>query len=376
MLYRTLGRTGLKVSQLGFGAMHLPMTGSDGNAKVDLDKAVPLMQRAFEFGVNYVDSAVFYCNADSQRAVGMALKGWRDRVIVSTKNHYKETDEKLWHQNLDDSLRLLDIDCIDIYNIHGLSWEAWEKAVVPAIGKWLERARDRGQIRHVCASCHDTPGNMIRLIDTGFFESFTVQYNLLNRSYEPAIAHAKAKNVGIVVMGPLAGGRVVEMGPAFTPVLPGSSRMAEIAMRFVLANPGVSLAISGMQTVAEVEQNVRTAGEVAPLSPVDLAAIDAHLMQLKAAADLYCTGCEYCQPCPQSVRIPKIFNTYNLARIYKNWAAARRDYDFIPRNPWDEGGRDATACNNCGACEKKCPQNIPIRKQLQEAHDALKDAAK
>lgn len=370
MLYRTLGKTGLKVSQLGFGAMRLPMIGTGESARVDLDKAVPLMQRAFERGVNYIDSAVFYCNSDSQRAVGEALKGWRDRIVVSTKNNYKGTDEAAWHKNLDDSLRLLGVDCIDLYHIHGVSWKAWEEAVVPAIGKWLERAKGRGQISHIAASCHDTPANMIKLIDTGLFESFTVQYNMLNRSYEPAIAHAGQKGVGIVVMGPLAGGRIVA-SDAFTQAVPGVSKVPELALRFVLSNPDVSVALSGMETAEIIDQNARVAGEPVSLSAENYATLDEHLKRLRAAADLYCTGCAYCQPCPRNVRIPRIFNMYNMARIYGNWPWAKRDYAAIKNDQWDPEARQADSCDECGACEEKCPQKLPIRQQLKDAHQAL-----
>lgn len=371
MQYRTLGRTGLKVSQLGFGAMRLPMTGAGPEAKVDLDKAIPIIHHAFQAGVNYIDSAVFYCNHDSQRAVGEALKGWRDRVIVSTKNDYKGTDEKAWHKNLEDSLRLLQVDCIDVYNIHGISWKVYEEAVEPAIAGWLLRARDRGLIRHIGASCHDKPENMIRLIDTGLFETFTVQYNLLDRAYEGAIAHAGANNVGIAVMGPLAGGRVIASAEVFGTVLPHLSHVPELALRFVLANPNVSLALSGMERFEEIDQNARVAGDPAPLSAGDYAAIDAHLKKLRAMADLCCTGCGYCVPCPQNVRIPRIFNLYNLARVYRNWDGARRGYAGILRDKWDPEAKQADACNECGACEEKCPQKISIRRQLKEAHAAL-----
>lgn len=371
MQYRMLGRTGLKVSQLGFGAMRLPMTGPGKEAKVDLDKAVPLIRHAFESGINYIDSAVFYCNHDSQRAVGEALKGWRDRVIVSTKNDYKGLDEAAWHKNLEDSLRLLQVDYIDLYNIHGISWKVYEEAVEPAIGKWLLRARDRGLIRHIGTSCHDKPENMIRLIDTGLFEAFTVQYNLLDRAYEAAIAHAGAKGVGIVIMGPLAGGRVIASAEVFGQVVPGLSHVPELALRFVLANPNVSVAISGMESFEIIDQNVRVAGDDTPLSPDDYAVIDSHLKKLRAAADLCCTGCGYCVPCPQNVRIPRIFNLYNLARVYKNWDGARRGYAGIKKDVWDPEAKQADTCNECGACEKKCPQNIAIRKQLKDAHRAL-----
>jgi hypothetical protein len=351
--------------------MRLPMTGPDKDAKVDIDKAAELMRRSFELGVNYVDSAVFYCNSDSQRAVGQAIKGWRDRLVVSTKNDYKGTDQAAWHKNLHDSLRLLDVQCIDVYSIHGASWQVWQAAIEPAISKWLLRARDQGLIKHIGCSCHDSPENTVKLMDTGFFESFTLQYNLLDRRNEGAIAHAAAKGIGVVVMGPLAGGRIVTSQGAFNSVVPGQDDVTELALRFVLANPGVSLAISGMESLPIIEQNARVAGQDVPLTKDQYAALDAHLNRLKAAADLYCSGCNYCQPCPQNVRIPQVFSLYNLARVYANWPAAQRDYEFILHSPWDPDGRQADACNECGACEDKCPQKIPIRQQLKDAHQAL-----
>ena len=121
MIYRTLGKTGLEVSQLGFGCMRLPMKGG----AVDRELAIPMMHRAMDAGVNYFDTAVGYLNGDSQRAVGEGLKGRRDKVILSTKNHYFGEDEKEWWANLENSLKLLQTDHIDIYNTHGIAWKTW-----------------------------------------------------------------------------------------------------------------------------------------------------------------------------------------------------------------------------------------------------------
>ncbi|MCJ7552226.1 MAG: aldo/keto reductase, partial [Anaerolineae bacterium] len=155
MIYRTLGRTGLKVSQLGFGAMRLPMTEVDGEKVVNRDLAVPMIHRAFEAGLNYIDTAVGYCNEDSQRAVGAALKGWRDKIVLSTKNHYYGDDEKQWWAHLENSLERLDVDYIDIYNHHGINWKRYEEDVEPRVSKWMLAAKDQGLIRHICTSFHD-----------------------------------------------------------------------------------------------------------------------------------------------------------------------------------------------------------------------------
>ncbi|MBI5724347.1 MAG: aldo/keto reductase [Planctomycetes bacterium] len=371
MIYRTLGKTALKVSQLGFGAMRLPMKGQRKDAKVDIDLAVPMLHEAFRAGVNYVDTAVVYCNQDSQRAVGLALKGWRDKIILSTKNHCYGTDEFQWWTNLTDSLKRLDVDCIDIYNIHGLSWKFFTELVFPHTLEWMHKALDQGLIRHVCCSFHDSNEALRRVIDCGEFESITVQYNMLDRSLEDGIAHAREKNVGIVVMGPVGGGRLGATSAVLEKLVPGISRVPELALRFVLANPNISLALSGMSDMEQIRQNVAVAGDNRGLAAEELDAIDIHLRRLREMADLYCTGCKYCLPCPNGVVIPRIFECLNYARVYGMPEMAKKSYQAIGSTDWDKDEKKAGLCKSCGQCEKKCPQKIAIRQQLKAAHDLL-----
>ncbi len=366
MLYRQLGRTGYRVSQLGFGAMRLPMIGEGESARVDRDKATPLIHRGFEAGINYIDTAVFYCNQDGQSAVGEALKGWRDKVIVSTKNHYYGDDEKTWWTNLENSLRFLGIDSIDIYNHHGINWKEYEQNVAPHMSKWMCRAKEQGLIKHICCSFHDGNDSLMKIIDTGYVESITLQYNLLDRQLEEGIAHAKQKNIGVVVMGPVGGGRLGASSEVLGRLMPSVARVPELALRFVLANPNVSMALSGMSTIEQVEENVRIAADPASLSFEEVRAIDEHLKRLKNMADLYCTGCNYCKPCPNNVDIPTVFSRYNMARVYGLWDIARQNYAAMLGK-----GTAADACVQCGECEPKCPQHLEIRKQIEEAHAAL-----
>jgi hypothetical protein len=372
MIYRTLGRTGLKVSQLGFGAMRLPMTGEGDERRVDDSLAIPMIHRAFEGGVNYIDTAVGYCARDSQRCVGDALDGWRGQVVVSTKNHYYGEDESEWWQNLEDSLRLLKVESIDIYNMHGANWKRWQEAIEPRVGKWMTQALDQGLIKHICCSFHDDNEGLKKIVNTGFVESITLQYNLFDRSLAEGIALAHEKGLGVVVMGPVAGGRLGAHSDVLTDLVPGISAVPDLALRFVLANPNVTVALSGMSTMEHVEQNLASCTGEVNLSPEDQAAIAEHLDRLKEMAELYCTGCKYCQPCPQEVAIPKIFDRYNLGRVYGLWDVARQQYAAIrPDGPGWQRGQKADACTDCGACEDKCPQNIPIRQQLKDAHKAL-----
>jgi len=368
MIYRQLGKTGLRVSQLGFGAMRLPMTGEGENRRVDRELAIPMIHRAFEAGVNYIDTAVNYCNGDSQRAVGEALKGWRDKVIVSTKNHYYGENESVWWKHLEDSLERLQVDAIDIYNHHGINWQRYLEAVEPRISKWMCKARDQGLIRHICCSFHDNNDALRKLVDTGYPEAITLQYNMLDRSLEEGIAYAYEKGIGVVVMGPVGGGRLGASSPVLESLAPGIRRVPELALRFVLSNPHVSVALSGMSTMEQVEENIRTATDPAALSEEDRREIERHLERLRKLADLYCTGCGYCMPCPAGVDIPGVLGAYNLGRVYGLWKVAEEHYRRILNNPNKQG---AEACKDCGACEKKCPQKIPVRKYLREAHEAL-----
>jgi len=298
--------------------------------------------------------------------VGEALKGWRDRIVVSTKNPEYE-DEKVWWQNLENSLQRLQVESIDIYNHHGINWERYAKSVEPKVGQWMRKAKDQGLIKHIGSSFHDKNEALLKLVDTGYLEVVTLQYNMLDRQLEEGIQHAQEKGMGVVVMGPVAGGRLGATSPVLEELLPGIKRVPELALRFVLSNPHVTVALSGMGTLQMVEENTATASDEVTLNAADRAAIDEQLQRLKKLADLYCTGCGYCQPCPSEVNIPFIFQKYNEARVYGLWANSRANYQEWR---WVKGKR-ADACTQCGECEDKCPQHIPIREQLAEAHDAL-----
>jgi hypothetical protein len=349
--------------------MRLPTVRRGEKTEVDVEAACALVHRAFELGVNYIDTAVFYHDSQGEAAVGEALKGWRDKVIVSTKNHAYEEGEKEWWQNLENSLERLGVDYIDVYNHHGMSWKRYTEIVEPKLSKLMLKAKEQGLIRHICNSFHDSNDALKRIVDTGYTSAVTLQYNLLDRQLEEGIAHAHAKGVGVIVMGPVGGGHL-DASEVLEGILPGGKSVPELALRFVLANPNVDMALSGMSEPAHVEQNVAIASDGGALGADEQDAIERTLGKLRGMADLYCTGCDYCQPCPRGVSISRIFKTYNRGRVYGLWDSARRQYAGFGKGQWDNGVR-ADKCNECGACETKCPQKLPIRKQLAEAHKAL-----
>ncbi len=371
MQYKVYGKTGDKVSRLGFGAMRLPMV----EGHVDMDLSVSIMRRAFDLGVNYVDSAVGYCNSESQIAVGKAIKGRRDKLFVSTKNHYKGESGDEWQKFLDQSLERIDVDYIDFYHSHGLAWDQYQNML--GKGGPMERfrkAKEEGLIRHMCYSCHDSPENMKKLIDTGEFDGMLLQYNLLDRRNEEAIAYAHEKGMGIAIMGPVGGGRLVAPSDQIQNMVGGSKSTPEAALRFVLSNSNVTLALSGMNSMAMVEENVATASREEPLTAEERQGILDALEEIKRLSDLYCTGCGYCMPCPNDVDIPRNFQLMNYFRVFGLKDYARREYKGLEKRRKRDGTvieAWAAACVECGECEPKCPQKIPIREQLKETHAAL-----
>jgi predicted aldo/keto reductase-like oxidoreductase len=370
MIFKTLGNTGITLSRLGFGAMRLPMVDDGYGRIVDRDLAIPMIHRAFEGGVNYIDTAVGYCEQDSQRVVGEALAGWRDRVVVSTKNPYFGEDETTWRTNLENSLERLRVEKIDLYLFHGITWRIFTEHIEPRVWKWMEKAKNEGLVGHICCSFHDTNDALLKIADTGRFESITLQYNMLDRRLEDGIAHAHEKGIGIIVMGPVGGGRLGEPSSVMKGILGARSRIPEAAMRFVWANGNVDVAISGMSDMKQVEENTALAEDDNSIPEPVLAEMKEHLVRLRKMADLYCTGCGYCLPCPEGVVIPRIFELYNQARVYDIHATSRESYLQIGKVPW-EPGKTADACIECGACESNCPQKIEIRKQLKDAHQVL-----
>jgi len=275
MQYRDFGNSGVKVSALGFGAMRLPQERIKGKSQINQEKSVEIMQRAFELGVNYVDTAYNYNEGESELAVGKALKGWRERVYLSTKMPTWIVEKKDdYRRFLEEQLERLKVEYIDFYHFHFLNEDNFKNIVLKYdFLREARKAKDEGLIKHISFSSHDRPEFMKRIIDIGIFESVLCQYNLLDRSNEGVIAYAKEKGLGVAVMGPVGGGRLASSG-ILKEILTGSVKSTpELALRFVLANENVSVALSGMENMQMVEENLRVASLSRPLSNEELETI-------------------------------------------------------------------------------------------------------
>lgn len=375
MIYREFGKTGIKVSTLGFGAMRLPMVEMDGKKYIDEDKAIPVIHRALELGVNYVDTAPYYCDGLSEVTVGKALKGHRDKVYLSTKNPIEDASYDHFLERLEKSLKKLDTDYIDFYHMWGISLKTFEEKINKPDGplKAALKAKEQGIIKHLSFSFHDKPENMIKIIDTGYFETVLCQYNLLDRANERSIEYAHEKGLGTAIMGPVGGGRLGAPSAVIQEMLKGKTKStAEMALRFVLANQNVSLALSGMSTIEMVEENAAVASIPGVLTLEELKKVEEMLEENKRLSELYCTGCNYCMPCPQGLNIPHIFKLMNYNRVYGLKDYAKEEYSKL-KDIGNKTGKPADACVECGACEAKCPQHLKIINQLKETRAALDD---
>ncbi len=374
MQYTRFGKSEAMVSKLGFGCMRYPMLDAE-KKEYDEEAVIKMIRRAVELGVNYFDSAPYYCDGQSESLMGKALKPYRDKVYISTKYPLGNTGDDL-EQWVEKQLKSLDTDHIDFYHFWSMYKQKWDENINIPNGPW-ERAlklREQGVIRNISFSCHDTPENMIEIIKQGEgnFASLLCQYNLLDRANEEAIAFAHEQDMGVVIMGPVGGGRLGAPSPAISSLLPGKVNSSpEIALRFVMSNPNVNIALSGMGNVQMVEENCATASNSEKLSESELAQISAALEENKRLMELYCTGCNYCMPCPAGVKIPHIFRLMNYARVYNLNEYAQNEYARIGKEEWDSKNKDASACVNCGLCETKCPQKLSIRQQLRESHERL-----
>ena len=376
MQYREAGNTGVKLSTLGFGCMRLPKLADDPKT-IDVEHSHRLFRRAVELGVNYFDTAYIYNNGDSERCLGGFLNEvGRDKIIVSTKNPVGHTfwpipgdtpTGTLYRRCLEEELERLGTDYIDFYMFHDTTLLAFRTICKPPHGCLDQaiKAKEEGLIRHIGFSSHDTPDNIKKIIDMGDdnLDLMVCQYNLLDRKNEPVIEYANAKGIGVSLMGPVGGGRLVHPSDVYSQAV-GASSTPEAALRFVLANPHVTTAMSGMNAIEQVEENAAATSRIEPLAPAELKAIDALEAKNRELLDLYCTGCAYCMPCPHGVNIPGNFAAMNTLKVHGLVGLARQMHKRL-------GDGIAANCQACGECAGKCPQHIDIATRLEEVAAAF-----
>lgn len=376
MKYRKFGRLDWEVSALGFGAMRLPIVGDD-SSQIDEDQATKMLHFAIDHGVNYIDTAYPYHKGQSELLVGRVLhNGYREKVKLATKLPIwaVETTED-FNKYLDEQLVKLKTEVIDFYLLHGLNKERWQKILDLDIIRQAEKAIDAGKIRFLGFSFHDDYDGFKMIVDG--YDQWTfcqIQYNYMdinNQAGTRGLRYAASKDLAVVVMEPILGGRLVDPPAMISENWEKSKTKrtpADWALQWVWDQPEVSVVLSGMSTLQQVKENVASAERsgISSLSGEELSLIDEVREKYRELSPIPCTKCDYCMPCPNGVNIPRNFEIYNEGFMYEKLKEAQRIY-----NNWFAEEQRADKCIACLECEEKCPQQITISEWLPKVHERL-----
>lgn len=326
MEYTTLGKTGLRISRMGFGGIPIQ--------KVDAAVTRKLMERLVERGVNYIDTARGYTVSESY--LGEALVGLRDRFVVATKSMARTKEAMA--RDIETSLSNLKTDYIDLYQIHNPSLAELEQVVAPggALEALLE-AKAAGKIRHLGVTAHMATV-FERALEMDWVETVMFPYNIVETQGEALMRRCTEQNVGFICMKPLAGGALED---------------ANLALRFIASNPDVSVVIPGMYDLREIDENIAALENNAPLTAQETEKIDTIRRELGTQ---FCRRCNYCQPCTAGISISGIFVLEGYLNRYGLGDWARQRYAAMDKKAGD--------CVGCGVCETRCPYQLPIRDML------------
>ena len=372
MQYRILGKTGVRVSALGFGAMRLPTLGKESD--VDEPAAIEMIRYAIDRGVNYVDTGYPYHAGNGEAVVGRALVGgYRQKVHLAAKLPIWSVQQRADCGRLfDEQLAKLQTDYFDFYLLHCLQKKFWPKMRELGALEWAERLRADGRIRHFGFSFHDTFEAFAEILE-GYDWSFCqIQYNFTNEDVQAGtkgLKLAAEKGLGMIIMEPLFGGALANPPPPVRAVWQSASRShpVDLALRWLWNKPEVSLVLSGMSTLEQVRENLEIAAraEVGGLTAEESDLIGRVQQEYRGLSPIPCTKCGYCMPCPNGVDIPVNLELYNHATVFQGSPVVlcRNLYYSLPE------AQRASACADCGQCEERCPQQIPIRSSLDRVQE-------
>jgi predicted aldo/keto reductase-like oxidoreductase len=375
MQYRKFGRVDFMASILGFGAMRLPILDGD-DSKIDEPKAIELIRYAADQGVNYLDTAYNYHQGRSEEVLGRALRdGYRARVKLATKMPVWKAQKKEDFQTLlEEQLSRLSTERIDFYLLHGLGSKSWPKVRDLGVMEWAEKRKRSGEIGEIGFSFHDSLEAFRAIVDDYGWSFCLIQYNYMgiaDQAGRAGLEYASSRGMAVLVMGPLKGGRLAGAPAKVKSIWAQAETQrspAAWALRWVWNHPQVTVALSGMGDLKELKENLAAAEEagVNVMSEEELRTIDQVRAAYAESMAVNCTECKYCLPCPTGVEISRIFSIYNDAERFENYGDPAFAYRYFLKPE-----QRAEACNQCGECEDKCPQGLPIREWLGKISQAF-----
>ena len=327
MEYVTLGRTGLKVSRLGFGGIPIQ--------RIDASEAKKLLNAIHDAGINYIDTARGY--TVSEELIGEAIEGYRKDFVIATKSMARDKDGMA--RDIEISLKNLRTDYIDLYQFHNPTVEQLDQICSSggAMEAMLE-AKNAGKIRHIGLTAHSL-AVFEKALELPWVETFMFPYSIVENQGEELMRRMKEKNIAFIAMKPMAGGAIED---------------GRLALRYICTNDTVTVAIPGMYCCEEVQRNAEAVGDSSPLSAAELAGIEKIREELGTN---FCRRCNYCAPCTAGINIPGMFLAHGYFKRY-----GLQDYG---RARYESFGKKAGECIECGECETRCPYHLPIRSMLK-----------
>jgi predicted aldo/keto reductase-like oxidoreductase len=373
--YRKFGKVDFESSLLGFGTMRLPMR-SEKRSDVDEEKAIELLRYAINHGVNYIDTAYTYHDGMSEVVVGKALKdGYREKVMVVDKlpiwlvNTYDD-----FNKLLDEQLKRLDVDCIDILLLHALNKKIWHRAKDMGVLEFYDRAIEEGKIKYSGFSIHDDFETFKEIIDSYKWTMCLIQQNYLDAHEQvqvKGLRYAGEKDIAVGIMEPLKGGILANPPKDIQWLWDTAEKKkspVEWSFSWLASFPEVKVILSGMNELEQIKENIEIMSRCTEnaLNEDEIHLIEKVKEKYIEKIKVNCTKCQYCMPCPMGVDIPKNFTYYNNAYMFEDLNNVAHSYQTgIPRRA------KASNCKGCKECEKKCPQGIKISEVLKDVDEML-----
>ncbi len=373
MQKRLIKKTGDEISVLGFGAMRLPLK----NGKIDRTKARKLIYHAIDSGVNFIDTAYLY--GDSESFLGEIITPEiRSKIKICTKlpsiNVRKYDDMEKF---LSEQLKRLQTDYIDYYLIHAVDLKTINRLIRRDLLKFIQKAKDEGKIRHIGFSYHGPKEEFEIIVDGYDWDVVMVQYNYFDENVQASmegIEYAASKGLGIFVMEPLKGGILAGKMPSKVEEIfknaDSNKSNADWALQWVLNNRNITSVLSGMNSLEQLDNNIKIADQTTPLSMTfeEMETVELAKRVMRDSLKINCSTCGYCMPCPQGVNIPECLKIYNEKYLFNHKGIMNQSFmDYFQYVGGIMGNRgNAGLCNGCGKCLRKCPQKLNIIEELKK----------
>lgn len=375
MEYRKFDKIAMDASLFGLGCMRFNGAPS-GDSVIDEEKAISLIRRAIDSGVNYLDTAFVYLDKTSEIVLGKALlDGYRDRVTIATKMPIEHvSDYESMEALLDLELKKLQTDHIDYYLMHGINKEKWLKFKEIGADKFFEEKKREGKIRYKCFSFHGPYEDFEYIIQDYDWDMVQIQYNFMdieNQAGTKGLELAGKLGIPVVIMEGLLGGKLAKAPDsvqALYDAFPVKRSPVEWAFRWLGSHPQIMTILSGCNEAEQIDDNIRIFNDIQAncMTEEEWKLIDAVRDAYNARTKIGCTGCRYCMPCPGGIDIPRVFAAWNEVALYGGDPAENWNVMELKRL-----GQTPDKCLKCGKCEKACPQYLKIMENLQIAWSEL-----